>query len=256
MDLGFLRTPDQFTARDYNQLKNWTAYSAKKAAKIIAISEYTKKDILDFYHRRPEDVVVTYPGYDTRLFKPSVSRTVLEKYGLHKPYILFLGSLKPSKNIEGLIRAFALLNLSGMDLVIAGKRGWLYEQIFRLVLDLKIEKRVIFTGFVKEKEVPVLMTSAGAFVMPSFYEGFGIPALEAMACGVPVVVSDVASLPEVAGKAGIYVKPDDINSLASGIKTALGPERQKFIQLGFEQITHFDWTKTARATISILESAI
>jgi glycosyltransferase involved in cell wall biosynthesis len=256
MDLGFLNTPEQFTARDFNQLKNWTAYSVKKAAKIIAISEYTKKDILRVYNRQPDDVAVTYPGYDTGLFRPTTSRAVLTKYGLNKPYILFVGSLKPSKNIEGLIRAFSLLNLPGTDLVITGKKGWLYDRIFKLVVDLNLEKKVIFTGFVKEDEVPILMSSAGAFVMPSFYEGFGIPVLEAMACGTPVVISDVASLPEVAGVAGIYVQPKNVNSIAAGIKIALGQERQKFIRLGLAQTKRFDWVKTARASISVLESAI
>jgi glycosyltransferase involved in cell wall biosynthesis len=256
MDLGFLKSPDQFTHKDFNQLKNWTAYSAKNAAKIIAISEYTKKDILNVYHRRPEDVVVTLPGYDMQLFKPTRNPGVLEKYGIHKSYILFIGSLKPSKNIEGLIRAFSRLDEPDLDLVITGKKGWLYDRIFQLVSKLKIKKEVIITGFVPETDVPVLMSSAKAFVLPSFYEGFGIPVLEAMACGVPVVVSDVASLPEVAGTAGIYVKPADIESITAGIKTALGPGREKYIKQGFIRAACFDWERTAKETISVLESAI
>lgn len=256
MDLGFLKTPGQFTRKDLNQLKNWTAYSAANAAKIIAISESTRRDIIHIYHRLPEDVTVTYPGYDTRLFKPTRNPAILEKLGIKKPYVLFIGSLKPSKNIEGLIRAFSLLKLPDINLVIAGKKGWLYDRIFQLVKELKIENRIIFTGFVAETDIPVLMTSARAFVLPSFYEGFGIPVLEAMACGSPVVVSDIASLPEVAGNAGIYVQPGDIKSIASGIETALGSAREKYIQLGFARVSLFDWVKTARMTISVLESAI
>ncbi len=256
MDLGFLTARDQFNAKDFNQLKSWTAYSAKKASKIIVISEFTKNAVVKTYHRQAEDVIVTYPGYDNQVFFPRDNPAVLEKYHIHRPYILYIGSLKPSKNLEGLITAFSRLEIPGLTLVIAGKRAWLYERIFGLVADLKLQDRVIFTGFVKDREVPVLMSRAIAFAMPSFHEGFGIPVLEAMACHVPVVVSDVASLPEVAGDAGIYVRPDDIDSIAGGLHRAMGPDRDFYIRKGGEQAAKFDWSKTASRTISVLESAI
>ena len=175
-----------------------------------------------------------------------------------EPYILFLGSLRPSKNIEGLIRAFAKLSLSelpvGTQLVIAGKKAWLYEQIFQLTRDLKLEGKIVFTGFVEEREKSVLMSQAAAFVMPSFYEGFGIPVLEAMACGTPVVISQVASLPEVAGDAGVYVDPASPDSIAGGIKIALGPKRQEFVDRGLKRVKLFSWAKTARQTLACLET--
>ena len=253
MDLGFLQTPEQFTSKDFNQLKHWTQYSVRQAKKVIAISEHTKKDIVREYGKSPQDITVTHLAYDKKLFKPTSGVSQIE------PYILFLGSLKPSKNIEGLIRAFAKLSLSqlpvGTQLVIAGKKAWLYEKIFQLTRDLKLEGKIAFIGFVAESEKPVLMSQAAAFVMPSFYEGFGIPVLEAMACGTPVVVSNIASLPEVAGNAGIYVDPYDIDSIGRGIMEAIGPERSRRVNKGLKRVKLFSWAKTARQTLACLETA-
>lgn len=253
MDLGFLQTPEQFTAKDLNQLKSWTQYSVRQAKKVIAISQHTKMDIVREYGKKPDDVIVTPLAYDKKLFKPTPVVSEVE------PYILFLGSLKPSKNIEGLVRAFAKLSLAdlpvGTQLVIAGKKAWMYDKIFELVRSLKLEGKVDFMGFVEEAQKPILMSQAAVFVMPSFYEGFGIPVLEAMACGTPVVVSNVASLPEVAGDAGIYVDPATPDSIAEGIKIALGPKGQEFVERGLKRVKLFSWIKTAKATIKCLETA-
>lgn len=258
MDLGFLSTPEQFTKRDFNQLKSWTGYSIRQAAAVLAISEYTKKDIEKYYHKDPAKIVVTPLAYNQKLFKPTHDQRILDKYGIKKPYILFLSSLKPSKNIDGLVRAFAKLSLQdlpvGAQLVIAGKKAWLYDQIFALTEELNLQGKVIFTGFVGDPEKPVLMSSAGAFVLPSFFEGFGIPVLEAMACAVPVVVSKVASLPEVAGEAGIYVDPASVDSIAEGIKIALSEKSAKFVHLGLKRVKSFSWAKTAKLTLATLES--
>ena len=247
MDLGFLQTPEQFTPRDFSQLKSWTGYSVKNATKIIAISQYTKQDIIKNYNKNPADIVVTPLGYNAKIFKKSDKPK--------KPYILFLSSLKPSKNVEGLIKAFDLLKIKNLKLKIVGKKAWLYDQIFSLVKQLGLEDKVKFTGFVEESQKPVLMSQAAAFVMPSFYEGFGIPVLEAMACGTPVVVSNVASLPEVAGDAGIYVDPKSIDSIAAGIKMALGSKRQEFVHAGLKRVKLFSWAKTAQLTLKCLETA-
>ncbi len=246
MDLGFLKTPEQFTAIDFNQLKSWTEYSVRQAKKVIAISEYTKKDIIATYHRRAEDITVTYLAYDKKLFMPS-----------KKPkgdYFLFLGSLKPSKNVEGLIRAYRQGNFQ-QQLLIAGKKAWLYDEIFNLVKSLNLEEKVIFKGFISEEEVPGLIGEARALVMPSFYEGFGIPVLEAMASGTPVVISDVASLPEVAGDAGIYVNPSDPSSIMEGMRVAIGPVGKIMAKKGLARAKLFDWGKCARETLTCLQTA-
>ncbi len=259
MDLGFLDTPEQFASKDYNQLKNWTAYSVKNASKIIAISEYTKRDVIRIYGKDEKDVAVTQLAYNKNLFKPITNQTtinkVLAKYKIERPFFFFLGSLRPSKNIEGLIKSFGHSHsLAKHMLVIGGRKGWLYEQIFELVKELKLEKRIIFTGFLPDPDLPTLMSASDAFVMPSFIEGFGIPILEAMACGTPVVISNIASLPEVGGDAAIYVDPRDPNSIADGLSRAV-KERGKFVKLGLERVKLFDWAKTAQETLMVLESA-
>ena len=255
MDLGFLDSPDQFTPHDYHQLKSWTAYSVRQASKIIAISQYTKDAVVKKYSRNEQDVTVTYPGYDTQVFYPHKDSKVLKKYSINNPYFLYLGSLKPSKNIEGLIRAYGSFlqkNSSAPDLVIVGKKAWLYDRIFSLVSELNLSTKVIFTDFIDEKEVPVLMSSCKAFILPSFHEGFGIPVLEAMACGVPVVVSQVASLPEVAGDAGIYVDPHSQESIVAGLATSVSAKAPEFVERGLNRVKLFSWEDTAKRTLDVL----
>lgn len=255
MDLGFLKFPGQLTPSDLRQLTSWTKYSVIQAKKIITISEFSKADIMANYHRTKADITVIYPGYDSKYDHPPKNPDVLSKYGINRPYLFFLSSLKPSKNVEGLIRAFNILKSANLTLVISGKKAWLYDQIFKLVQNLKISDRVIFTGFVDEADTPALLAQAEAFIMPSFYEGFGIPVLEAMAAGIPVVVSRVASLPEVAGEAGIYIDPGSVDSLAAGIKTALGPEKSRFVSAGLKRVKLFRWADSARQTLLCLETA-
>lgn len=267
MDLGFLESKDQFTRKDYLQLKNWTAYSVKGAKRIVAISEATKQDVIKNYHVSQQNVSVVYPGYEAERFFPrgrvEVER-VLKKYRISKPYLLFLGSLKPSKNIERLVEAFAdavrdNLLPKNVKLVIAGRKAWLYEEIFTKAEELGLGERVIFTGFFAEEDLPYLMSGATAFLMPSLFEGFGIPALEAMASGVPVIVSRVASLPEVVGLAGIYVDPYQVEDLKRSLRLVsnLKPgQRQKFVRVGLGQAKKFSWEKAARETLQVLKDAI
>lgn len=256
MDLGFLLYPDhnQLTLKDFHQLKSWTSYSIKKAAKVIAISENTRRDIIKHYHKSPRDVVVTYLGYDSNVFHPVADRRILEKYRIKQPYFLFVSSLKPSKNIIGLVKGFSRFPDKKYTLVIAGKKAWLYDEIFALVKRLHLESRVIFTGFLENREVPVLMTMSTGFVLPSFYEGFALPALEAMACGTPVAVSHVANLPEIAGDAVVYVDPHSVASITRALTRLTGPDKAKFVKAGLNRVKLFNWANTARETISVLES--
>ncbi|MEK9201039.1 MAG: glycosyltransferase family 1 protein, partial [Patescibacteria group bacterium] len=222
-----------------------------------SVSEFTKQAIQDTYGRKPEDIVVTPLSYNSDLFKPTRDPKIVEKYAIKKPYILFLSSLKPSKNIERLIEAFAKLTTSRgeVGLVIAGKKAWLFDQIFAKVTQLGLTDRVIFTGFVDEADKPALMSGASAFVLPSLYEGFGIPVLEAMACGTPVVVSKIASLPEVAGSAGIYVDPLDVNSIVKGLQVAIGPTGAKYGKAGLKRVQSFSWATCAKQTLEVILSA-
>lgn len=254
MDLGFLSSPEQFTPKDLHQLTSWTGYSIRQAAKILTISEFTKQTIIDHFHYPAGNISIAYPGVDLAVFKPTSNQKVLQKYQISTPYFLYLGSLKPNKNIQRLIQAFKELKNSKYSLVIAGKKAWLYDQIFKLVSDLNLGSRVIFTGFVEDDEVPILMSMASAFALPSLYEGFGIPVIEAMACNTPAVISKIASLPEVAGPAGIYVDPYSVDSIKIGLVTAIGPQRSKFVSAGLVRVKSFSWANSAQQTINLLES--
>ena len=277
MDLGYLNSRDQFRLKDFIQLKYWTAWSIRQAKKIIAISESTKKEIIDNYPMAKDKIVVTYLGYDKNKFKSDPLREasqigfkiqksnpiksdskvqidqVKKKFGIEGDYMLYLGTLKPNKNVEGIVKAFAQLQSLPLTLVIAGKKGWLYEQIFKLVEKNNIKDRVIFTDFVGEEDKPALIAGASVFTSPSFWEGFGIHILEAMAMGTPVVSSREGSLPEVGGEAVVYVDPRDPASIAWGIREAL-KNRDELMVRGLAQAKKFSWEKTASETLAILES--
>lgn len=268
MDLGYLESSGQFTTYDYWQLKLWTARSINISNKVIAISSATKDDIVDHYSKAKKKVVVTPLGYDNTLYKKGIAtskiKSVYAKYKLDVmgfgKYILFLGTLKPSKNIEGIVEGFSKIskNYPEVGLVIAGKKGWLYEQIFEKVKKLNLDDKVVFTGFIDEEDKPSLIKGAEIFAIPSFWEGFGLDVLSAMAVGTPVLTSDKGSLPEVAGKAAIYVNPDKPSSIAKGMEKILNMnqyEKEKLINKGYEQANKFSWEKTARETLKVLESA-
>ncbi len=255
MDLGYLKSADQFKKYDFYQLKYWSGLSMRNAKKIIAISECTRKDIESHYQWAESKVEVTLLGYDKTIFNTSISKSQIKrvkmKYKISGDYILFLGTLKPSKNIEGLIKGFSLMNDRKLLLVIAGKKGWHYNSIFEKVKEVDLENRVIFTDFIPEFDKAGLVAGASVFALPSFWEGFGIPVLEAMASGVPVVISDIGSLPEVAGKAGIYVDPNKTESIARGLDQAY-QDRASLKSRVLKQASKFSWEKTAKETLKIL----
>jgi len=281
MDLGYLHYPEHFIKKIYWKLKFWTALSIRRATHLLTISQSTKNDIIKYYRVDSNKITVGYPGYDREKFKspfgPSSGRgqnskvkieEVKKKYKIKGDYILSLSTLKPSKNIEGLLEAFKLVvsdqwlvvskkapitsHQSPITLVIAGKKGWMFEKIFEKVKELGLKDKVIFTGFIEEKEVPALMAGAKVFVMPSFWEGFGIPVVEAMACGTPVVVSKTGSLPEVIGEGGIVVNPYKPESIADGIKKAI-KDGEKFSEQGLKQVQQFNWLNCAEKVIEVLE---
>ena len=179
------------------------------------------------------------------------------RYNIAGDYILFVGTLQPRKNLIRLIEAFSNLQspISNIQLIIAGKKGWLYEETFRQVEELGLEWKVVFTDYAPEGDLPALLSGASLFVFPSLYEGFGLPVLEAMACGTPVVCSNVSSLPEVAGEAAILVDPLDVEELATAMERVLGDEelRAELTERGFEQARRFSWEKCARQTLDVLE---
>ncbi len=260
MDLSYLSYPEMFKAKDLHQLVEWTAYSVRHATKILTISEFTKNAIIQKYHVSSDRIVVTYPGI-TKMAGDKLHMTnVLEKYKIGKNYILSVGTLQPRKNFVRLIEAFSLLrgaDFDDMQLVIVGKKGWLYEDILGAPQRFGVQSRVKFLNFVPDEDLPTLYKHALCFALPSLYEGFGLPVLEAMAYGCSVVVSNVSSLPEIAEKAGIYVDPEDVESIAKGMRTALD-EREKRsgkerIAAGLTQVKKFTWEKAAKQTLEVLK---
>src|SRR3989338_6756341 len=218
---SFLHYPELVKKSDLLQLRSWTKYSVQNAAHIIAVSQTTKDDIVKNYNVSPSKITVTYEGYDEDRFKPQ-SRTrsdlVKKKYGVRGDYIIFVGTLQPRKNLERLIEAFASIVHSSqlmvnggkktvnnepltdnLSLVIAGKKGWFYESIFEKVKELNLKDKIVFTEYVSDANLSALIGGASVYVLPSLWEGFGIPVIEAQACGVPVVVSNTSSLPEIVG---------------------------------------------------------
>jgi len=255
MDLGYLKFPSHFTRTTYWKLKFLTSFSIKKARSLLTISEATKNDIIKYYQIESGKITVAYPGYDQDKFKKQISeqeiKQVKGKYKIKNDYLLFLSTLKPSKNIEGLLKAFAELKDDKLSLVIAGKKGWMFESVFAKAKDLDLLEKVVFTDFVPDAEVPALIAGAKSFVLPSFWEGFGISVVEAMAVGTPVVVANTGSLPEVVGEAGIVVNPDDPQDIARGIKESFS-KKEQLIEKGFKQIVKYDWGKCGQKVLKVL----
>lgn len=258
MDLSYLKFPQLFKAKDLYQLRHWTAYSASHAGKIMTISEASKNDIIKEYHVQADNVIVTYPG-----FTMNHATTTSLTYRVSRNFILSVGTIQPRKNYERLIEAFSIFlkqnrqKFSDLQLVIVGKKGWLYEDILSAPEKYGVAKQVKFLDFVPDSDLPFFYTHALCFALPSLYEGFGLPVAEAMAYKCPVVVSNVSSLPEIAGKAGIYVDADSAASIAAGLLTAVrqrnliqGATR---IKAGLTQVKKFTWEKAAAQTLEVLE---
>jgi glycosyltransferase involved in cell wall biosynthesis len=227
------------------------------------------------YYRVPEErIVVVYPGRDETLSPvkdPQALREVRIRYGLHAPYFLYIGTLHPRKNLVRLIDAFAALRaasrdqgqpvdgradgVSGCQLVLAGRKGWLYEEIFARVRKLGLDESVVFTGYLPDADLPSLLSGAVAFVFPSLYEGFGLPVLEAMACGTPVICSNVSSLPEASGDAALQIDPLDSEALAQAMYQVAIDEglRMVLTERGHRQVQRFSWQESASQVLQVLE---
>ncbi len=227
----------------------------KKASKIIAVSYATKRDLVHYLGIPEERISVVYEGVDHQLFKPVRRRLV------DYPYVLFVGAEHPRKNFAGLLKAFSRLKsesrFKNLKLVKVGKAGGseaeFRKHTLQVIIELEISADVIFTNYVAEEELPVYYSNVECFILPSFYEGFGFPPLEAMACGCPVIVSNRSSLPEIAGEAAIRVEPNDIEGIATAIRGVLTNQelRKSLINKGFKRAARFTWEHTAEQTLQV-----
>ncbi|HLD96256.1 MAG TPA: glycosyltransferase family 1 protein [Patescibacteria group bacterium] len=256
-DLTFEKVPQYVARRNVEFLRKFVPPSVARADHVVVNCEFTKRELIEAYRVPAEKVTVAYPGVDPKSFYPRSAKDkeeIKRKYGINKPFLLFLGTLEPRKNVPAILKVYAdLPNRRDFNLVLAGKRGWLSEEIFRTVADLGLEEDVIFTGYVPEEDRPKLMSAAEVFVFPSFFEGFGMPVVEAQACGTPVVTSNTTSLPEAAGKGAVLVDPKNVYQLARAIEEVLssGSLREKLVKKGLANARRFDWNESARKLIEI-----
>lgn len=260
-DLSFLRLPQCFEPVLCSYLAANVPRAVHRADHVLADSENTRWDVIELLRVPEEKVSVLYPGVAPR-FRPIRDRTELErvraKYDLPPQFVLSVGTIQPRKNYVGLMEAFARLNSADVHLVIVGGKGWLYEDVFARARDLRIQDRVTFAGFVDDADLPALYNLARAFALPSLYEGFGIPPLEAMACGTPVVTADNSSLPEVIGDAGLLVAAEDTAALSSALEQLLGEPalRRTLIERGLAQARQFTWQRAARTLLATYQRTV
>jgi len=250
-DEAFIYLPN----RRYRHYLNLDYEGIRKAMRIIAVSQSTKDDLMEHLGIADERISVVYEGIDHSLFQPVSQR--IYKY----PYILFVGSEQPRKNLTTLLKAFSQLKsepiFKKLKLVKVGKAGGqgadFRNQTMDVVESLHLSNDVIFTDFVPETDLPAYYSGAEVFVLPSLYEGFGFPVVEAMACGCPVITSNTSSLPEVVGKAGIMVDPHDADSLAQAMRHVLTDSKlsNNMIGRGLKQSKKFTWEKAAKQTLDI-----
>ncbi len=265
-DLSFEHLPETFKWRSRNQLKATVRRSARNAARVIALSEHAKRDIIETYAIAP-DRIRSIPLAASHRFRPVTDadelKRVRQTYAIEGEYILSVGAIQPRKNLRRLIEAYARLRWTRPEgnlpkLVVAGKCAWLFEETLRSIKELQVTESVILTGYVPENDLPALYSGALCFVYPSYFEGFGLPPLEAMKCGAPVITGDRTSLPEVVGDAGLMVDPFDVDALAAAISTLISDSalRAKLIAKGLERARLFDWKETARQTLTVYQEAV
>jgi glycosyltransferase involved in cell wall biosynthesis len=260
-DLSFEHLPFTFKRRSMVQLRLTVRSSARRAAHILALSESARQDIITTYGI-DADRVTTIPLAAPAHFAPVTDeqelRRVRDRYGIEGNYILSVGSIQPRKNLTRLVRAYANLRRerTGVKLpklVLVGKQGWLYNETLRAIAESGVGNQILLTGYVSETDLPTLYSGAICFVYPSYFEGFGLPPLEAMQCGVPVIVGNRTSLPEVVGEAGLMVNPFDEMEIAAALARLLdNPSfREEQRIKGLKQARTFSWHDTARRTLEV-----
>ncbi len=262
-DICYEFFPEYFERSEALQLRAAIRMTAHRARRIITVSETTKRDIIDVYGIPPAKIDVAYNGVDHGRFRPSGDGSgVLVRYGIRSPYVLAVGNLQPRKNLGRLIDAFAMLRRSRPELphrlVLVGKAAFRHSETHERVRERGLEDRVIFTGYVPNEDLPALYGNAAVFAYPSLYEGFGLPVAEAMACGAPVLTSDRASLPEVAGDGAVLVDPENTSSIQEGLLRILADPALAgtLAARSTQRAQTFTWESAARTTLACFETAV
>jgi glycosyltransferase involved in cell wall biosynthesis len=264
-DLSFEHLPETFKWRSRKQLRITVRRSAREAAQVIALSDYARDDIIATYNIAPERITAI-PLSAADHFKPAVNEEELQRvrqtYGIEGEYILSVGAIQPRKNLGRLVAAYARLRRAKPEgklpkLVLAGKCAWLYDETLRAIKELQVTDSVILTGYVPEGDLPALYSGALCLIYPSYFEGFGLPPLEAMKCGTPVIAGNRTSLPEVVGDAGILVDPFDVDAIAAAVERVVSDSnlRATLSVKGLARAKLFDWRETARQTLAVYQKA-
>jgi len=267
-DLTFFRFPETLKPLRRVYLRAATRSATRRAMRVIAVSRQTRDDVIQFLHVSAGKVEVVYNGVD-EAFSPAAPEELdrfRQQRGLPPRFILFLGTLEPRKNVVSLLEAFAQWRrdagwgegADGVKLVVAGAKGWYFERIFARAEELGLADELLFPGFLPGEELPWWYRAAECFVYPSIYEGFGLPVLEAMACGTAVITSSIPSLIEVAGDAAIIVSPQDVSALAEAIGRVMGDTtlRAEMRQAGLRQAARFSWNKATAETAAVYRRAL
>lgn len=252
----------------FYKIKNFSykiviAAAIRRAKKVLAVSQYTKNEIIKHFKVKPEKIIVTYEGVadltgeGTGAANPE---NFLKKYNITKPYLLYVGNAYPHKNLEGLIKVFAEINKNfpALKLVLVGKEDYFYRRLTRIANSLASASDIIFPGYVPDADLKILYANGLAYVFPSFYEGFGLPPLEAMAHGLPVVSSNKTSLLEILGDAAVYFNPEDRSEMKAKIEKVINDENlsQNLISRGYEQIKKYNWIACAKKTLEVYKNLL
>jgi glycosyltransferase involved in cell wall biosynthesis len=259
-DLSFRHYPESFPRGQRWYLQSQTARSVRQAWRVITISESGRQDVHRFFGAPLKQIDVVYPGVgnEYRPFPAAAVRQFRQQKGLPERFVLHVGTLQPRKNIPVLLEALAQLKEPDVYLVLVGGKGWLFEEIFARVEALGLQKQVIFTGYVAAEELPLWYNAASLLAFPSLYEGFGMPIIEAMACGTPVIAADNSSIPEAVGEAGLLFAPQVVESLLEKLTAVLhSPELADTLrERGLRQAQNFSWECAGRQTAETYRRAL
>jgi len=264
-DLGYLSFPAAHPWRQRLYLDLSTRWNARAATHILADSHATKDDLIEHYGVDPDKATVAYPGTDESLHPvrdDSAIQAAKGRYNIAGDYFLYLGTLQPRKNLRRLLTAFAQFvtrcSEQSIQLVLAGKRGWLCDELFDRVREQGLEQHVHFPGYIAREDKAALLSGATAFVFPSLHEGFGLPVLEAQACGCPVITSTTSSLPEVAGGAALLVDPEDSTAISEAIERLVVDQelRHGLIERGLVNVRRFSWEACAATVLEVIETRL
>ncbi|MDA3840347.1 MAG: glycosyltransferase family 1 protein [Patescibacteria group bacterium] len=255
-------TLGKFGANTTDYLFWSTKFALKKAKTVLTVSKFTKKEIIDIYGDKVKNVEVVYNGYNNNIYKKIEDKEkiqeVLDRYGITGPYLFYVGRIDKKKNIPELVEAYAIMREKDKNikhkLVLVGSASFGIDEVMQLSEDYRLENDLIIPGWVEEVDMPYLFNGADAFVFPSKYEGFGIPLLQSMACGIPIAASWAASIPEITKKAALLFNPNSVEDMSGAISRIINDEklRDELKKLGAERVKKFSWSKTAGEILKLL----